>query len=291
MTDCANFENIVFWHDQASINSFTLTSSTSAVNHPVTEIQNQSVKLTWRSTTSALSYVEGNGGAAFLGSTKKAGFVFVNHNFDTGTNIRVELWNGAAKIFDDLFDGRLFAPTSVAEVPPYQNRVLYIDQDFPFVTRWRCSFSGSAATHYEVGMMFCGTAFQPTNAALDDGIEIIPVDNSKVQLSKGKDQFIDVDPKSRGLSISMNRIEDLNLLEANPNNNFSEWARLIFNTGSRNAVFVDPFPRTELMIPGINYRLINAISQMYGSLFANGGIRPTSINTAIVPTFKLVEAL
>jgi len=257
--------------DDQMVDDWTLSASSSAANHPVTEIQESSPKLTWRSTTpGSAAWIQGVRGSNpvenLYGATGTAALVVINHNIwdpNDSLGFSLQIWGTAPNnpwIGGDQMN--LAPPTSTIEtIRPYRIRVYYIPVDIVNIYQWRVTFDAVPWSYHEVGRVFLCQAFQPKINFRDEGsggAAIFQVDNTTVTKSPGEDQFSDNRPKHRSLILDFPPLAD----DADAEN----WLRLIHVKGKRETIFFDPYPdKIETGVVGIE-RTKNLISQVYGRM-------------------------
>jgi hypothetical protein len=273
-------ENMAFFMENGAVDRYTLTATTSATNHPVTELQNSSRKLTWKSTSLASNIITGTWGvpvppeATLAG--RQVGVVFVNHNFPPTiggdyTNINVKLYDSSLVLkINENFSGvnytdlQFGAKTAIDLIRPYNSRVCYISGDTDFTLRkWEITLTGvgtfSGTTFWEIGRIYVGPVFQPAQNIFYEDDLLGSVDDTRVNFSKGRDQFSDFGAKVRGLYLTPPPIFwDVS--------DITDWLYLVHVVGAREPVFVDlhPWKGADFNVAQESEAMLNLLWQMYG---------------------------
>lgn len=284
---CENTENMIFFMENGCVDTFSLTATTSAANHPITEVQNPSRRLTWKSTSLASNSIQGDWTTPIAPETnlvgRKFGVVFVNHNFPETiggdfTTIRVRLYDDTLTLkIDESFTGVNYSgldfrsKSAIDQIRPYKNRVIYISGDTNFtLRRWIITLSGvgtlAGVTNWQIGRLLLGPVFQASENVYYENDNLESVDSSRVNFSKGGDQFSDYGPKRRGIYIEPPQgIVDKKQIV--------DWLYLTHVVGSRDPVFVDLHPRIsgDFSSFEISEAYSNLLWQVYG--IANNNIK------------------
>jgi len=287
MTICNQDENMVFFMENGAVDTYALTATSAAVNHPVTELQNTSRRLTWRSTSLAANTITGNWTTPITPEAnlrgRKVGIVFINHNFPKNiagdyTNINVKLYDSTLTLrINENFTGVNFSgmgykeETAIGLIRPYKNRVIYIAGATEFDLR-RCEITltgvGALAgvTNWEIGRLYVGPIFQPADNVYWENDKLGAVDDTRVSFSRGGDQFSDYGSKRRGVYLE----PPASLVTQS---DISYWMYLIHVIGSRTPIFVDVHPRIagDFGPSEISEAYLNLLWQVYG--IANNNIR------------------
>ena len=199
-----NFENIAIWSKNDAVDTWTLSASSSAASHPVTEIKNSAPGLTWKSNVSATTHwVEGASIAAFRqeGMTDLSGMVLVNYLFpdELNTTIRLQCWNnevGGTEVYNKLFITRNYlvitnkTQETIRSILPYKNRVIYLDRNITGqIARWRITIVSPLPQIVGLGRVFFGEPFQPKENFVTMGAGMGPIDKTRVSESYGGNRF------------------------------------------------------------------------------------------------------
>ena len=276
---CLKKENVVFWTKNPAVDTWTITASSSAAGHPATEIQNSSRKLTWRSTVSTPSSITGTLASlpnlSMRGVSRRAGVCIIGHNFEQQTTIRIRFWrnSGVILLYDKIFSSDNFVNIDtqtrdlIKEIRPYQNRVIYIEEELTNIDKWQLDFSTSPGIPYfEIGRILISEAFQPSDNFYVENDQLGAVDSTKVSFSKGGDQFSDFGSKRRGIFLE----PPASLLSQQE---MTGWLRLVHVVGAREPIFIDVHPRVggDFVFAETVEACLNLLKQVYG--IANNNVR------------------
>jgi len=306
-----NGQNITFFTENDNVDLFTLSliSGTAAANHPVTELQNESVKLTFKTTTAGTTTIRGNAPFPYPNTTnlngQRVGIGFINHNFGVNTILSIRLYDTALVLQTSQSYSAVNysninqrAKIVIDEIRPYKTRICYVNAPTPFTLgRWEIDIADPtpSVAFWEFGRLFLTPVFQPKDNFNWEGLGTFTVDESRVTYSDGKDSSTDFDPRSRGLNISPPMV-----IKTNPVVDIPEWGRLIYLTGKRFQILCDPYPKYPdadfILSDGDSIEAYhNATGQIYGTLetpcsivrSADGGINSAKING----NMTLIESL
>ena len=294
--ECVSKKKIVFIYQNDPVDRWALSASSAAVNHPVTELTNESPTLTWLSTAGAgPQWVEGISPGATSDQIIDS-IAIVNHNCSDLATVQIQMWEiGGASVYNQTFSMVNYSVAAgsktINKIRPYKTRVLYPVTSGPIPHRWRLTFfdpSGTGTTFFEIGRLIIGTKFQPSNDFVDGSGDIYPIDGSRISESYGGNQFSDNRPKKRGCTIQPS--VSLNPLDV------PEWFNLIHAVGKRGVIVVDPWPKFDnsswLLASDAPAAFFNLASQIYGRQIGNVTIAKINDQTSKMNgKIDIVEAL
>jgi len=259
---------ITFLSKNDPVDKWTITSSSAQAGYPITEIQNDSVGLVWRSTQSTLDqWVEGN---VVSGTDYVDSIALVNHNLQgsTASTVRVQTWQSATPVHDGTYLLKGYDAVAgaalVDEIRPYRLRIIYLPTSTTTspITRWRLTFSdpfvSAPGIVWEVARVFATLRFRPSDNFDSQGCQLAFFDNSRFEVSYGNNQNIDSRPRKRSLSIQMNLLRT--------QTDLLDWLYLFGVNGKRQAIVVDPHPLETEGTPSALEMPYNTLWQLYGTL-------------------------
>lgn len=282
--------NICFWAENELVNgqNTTLGASTQAAGHAVTELENPDKNKTWRSTTVATQQTVYGSVVSYVDAVDVDSIVLVNHNFDSVTTIKIQLYYtppvGPEQLqYDQTFSaldmtGEMNARMN--KLRPYQNRVIHLDAGYT-TTRWVITIfgNGGGITYFELGYIFVTKKFQPVTNF--ENAMFVPTDFSTNKRTKGGQKKTNAVPKMRGLEISIPAVKD--------QNDIIEYVTLSYVYGKRYPIFVDCHPAPQL-VPGTIWgatqflqAFFNTLYQVFGTMNAVIKISRVTTNFSMLP--------